>query len=85
MEKKMTDSSSSKKLPHGSILHALYDARKLGRKETSLYELEVHLGMSGWDLRAAIEDLKDQGYLTEHENGVIISDVGYNVARGRWA
>jgi hypothetical protein len=77
-------SSFSKNLPHGSILHALYDARRLGHKESSLYELEVNLGMSGWNLRAAIEDLKDQGLLTEHENGVTISDAGYNVARGRW-
>ena len=80
----MTYSLPQKNLPHGSILHALYDARKLGRTETSLYELEVNLGLSGWDLRAAIEDLKDQGYLTEHENGVIISNAGYNVARGKW-
>jgi hypothetical protein len=77
-------STLKKKLPHGSILHVLYDARQAGRKETSLYELEVHLGISGWDLRAAIEDLKDRGFVTEHENGVIISDAGYSEARTRW-
>ena len=80
----MADKIPAKKLPHGSILHMLYDARRQGHRETPLYDIEVDLGLSGWDLRAAIEDLKDQGLLTEHENGVMISDAGYNVAQRRW-
>jgi hypothetical protein len=74
-----------KKLPHGSILHTLYDTHRAGRRVMRLYDLEVSIGISGWDLRAAIEDLKDRGLLTEHEDGVTISDSGINEAQSRWA
>jgi hypothetical protein len=73
-----------KKLPHGSILHILFDARNHGDLFVRLYDIEVQIGISGWDLRAAVEDLKDKGFLTEHVDGVVISDAGYNEAQSRW-
>jgi hypothetical protein len=76
---------TKKKLPHGSILHALYDARQAGRRMIDLYDIEVSLGISGWDLRAAVEDLKTQGLCIENEDGIMISDAGFNEAQSRWA
>jgi hypothetical protein len=76
---------TKKKLPHGSILHALFDARKAGRRMVDLYDIEVSLGISGWDLRAAVEDLKNSGFCIENEDGIMISDAGFNEAKSRWA
>lgn len=76
--------ASKKTLPHGSILHAIYDAHNAGNRFIRLYDLEVNLGVSGWDLRSAVEDLKNAGYLNEDENGVFITDAGITVSRSRW-
>lgn len=76
--------ASKKQLPHGSILHAIYDANNAGNRFIRLYDLEVNLGVSGWDLRSAVEDLKNAGYLNEDENGVFITDAGITVSRSRW-
>lgn len=81
----MSTTPPKKQLPHGSILHALFDARKGGDVSVKLYDLEVHLGISGWDLRSAIEDLKDKGYVTEQSEGIVISSAGFNEAQSRWA
>ena len=75
---------TQKKLPHGSILHALFDAKNAGTQRSSFYQMEVNLGISGWDLRAAVEDLRSKGYLNEDEDGIFITEAGYAVARTRW-
>ena len=43
----------------------------------------MDLGVSGGDLRSAIEDLKNAGYLNEDKNGVFITDDGIAVSRSR--
>ncbi len=73
-----------KKLPHGSVLHAIYDAYNAGSRHIDLYTLEVTIGISGWDLRALVEDLKNSGYLIEDEDGLMITNAGLSVARSKW-
>ncbi len=67
-----------------SILQMLFESKRSGSGDIPLYSLEVNLGLSGWDLRASVEDLRDMGFLTEHEAGIAISDSGYNEASTRW-
>jgi hypothetical protein len=65
------------------ILQFLYNRTGSGRFIT-LYELEIEFGMTGKDLTALLEDLKELEYVVEVDEGYGITDCGVNFGRSRW-
>ncbi len=65
------------------ILQFLY--YRTGRDRfITLYELEIEFGMSGNDLSALLEDLKELEYVVEVDEGYGITDRGSNFGKSRW-
>ncbi len=51
---------------------------------TTMYEFEVNFGLSGSELRSLLEDLKDDGFVVENDEGFKISRDGVHFAKSRW-
>lgn len=66
-----------------SILQNLYH-NTYDKTFITLEELEVLFGLSGFELRSYLEDLKDIGYVIEAEEGFQISDIGKNYGDRLW-
>ncbi len=65
------------------ILNHIY-YRTAGGEFITMYELETEFGMTGYDLRPVLEDLKNEQMLVEHPEGFQVSVNGLNYCRSIW-
>jgi hypothetical protein len=66
-----------------SILQHLYHQTSNGGF-LSLYQLEIAFGLSGGQLQAVLEDLKEEELVVESPSGFQISRKGILFGRTRW-
>lgn len=66
------------------ILSEIY-SRAGNKNFITMYELETETGLSGKDIRALVEDLKEELLIVEHPEGFQVSDNGMHYCRTRWA
>jgi predicted TPR repeat methyltransferase len=66
------------------ILSEIY-SKAGNNKFITMYELETETGLSGNEIRAMAEDLKEEILIVEHPEGFQISDNGMHFCKTRWA
>jgi len=66
------------------ILSEIY-SRAGNNRFITMDELETETGLSGNEIRAMIEDLKEELLIVEHPEGFQISDNGMHFCKTRWA
>lgn len=67
-----------------NLLHYLYSKTARGGF-VALYALEIEFALSGAELGALLEDLKEEELVVEAPEGFQVSPGGVNFARTRWA
>lgn len=72
------------KLNKIDILSEIY-SRAGNKKFITMDELETETGLSGKEIRAMVEDLKEELLVVEHPEGFQISDNGMHFCKTRWA
>lgn len=50
----------------------------------TMTDFEIELGITGNSIRPLLEDLKELGYVVEHEEGFRITPNGINYCQSRW-
>ena len=69
-----------------AVLQTIYEETKHGSHSfVTMRSLEIELGISGYELRNIIEDLKTGCMIHEHEEGLRITPSGFIECRSRWA
>ncbi len=65
------------------ILSEIYS--KAGDKKfVTMNTLEIETGLSGKDIRALVEDLKEELLIVEHPEGFQVSDNGMHFCKTHW-
>ncbi len=66
-----------------NILEEIYHNTK-DKSFLTMDKLEINFGMSGFQLRNYLEDLKESGYVIEAEEGFQISNRGILYSKSNW-
>lgn len=65
------------------ILNDIYIRTRNGGFMTAR-EIEINTALAGERLRPILEDLKEEGLIVEHEEGLRIAPGGMHFCRSRW-